>query len=287
MWTFVSGWTFEPLLAAGIIVAAVLYGLGLRRVTRATPAHRWPVKYTVAYYFGIAAMTVALLGPFGRWDRVMFWAHMTQHIVIMMIAVPLMLLGQPVLLILRTVSPHTRTTYVVPFLRSRVVRFFTHPAVSWVIFGSVLFIVHFTGFYNYALGHLWVHTYVEHAMYVFAAVVYFYPLLGIGPHVKPIDPPMKVASLFLMMLPESMVGFAIWSAGHVLFPHYDTVTDRVWGPGTALLDQRLGGSLMWSSSMIVGVVWILYAAWQWMKAEEVKSKRVDREIAAEIARGEA
>ncbi len=286
MWDFITTWTFEPVLAVTILAAAVAYFVAVRRVNQRHPSQPWPRHYSFFFYTGLALIVLVTLGPFGAFDDTMFWAHMTQHIVFMMWAAPFLLLGQPVLLVLRVSSRSFRSDVVVPVLHSRVVRFFTHPVVSWVIFAGVLVGAHFTGFYEYAIDHAWVHNYVEHTMFLGVALLYFYPLVGIGPGASSMKPFSKVVSLFLMMLPETMVGFAIYMARHVLYPHYAAVTSRPWGPSTGIADQRLGGALMWSSAMIFDAVWISYAAWQWIKSEEVKARRVDAQVQAEIAAGE-
>ena len=70
-------------------------------------------------------------------------------------------------------------------------------------------------------------------------------------------------------------------ASYVLYPYYSNVHDRPWGPSTALTDQRLGGSMMWSSGMIFNALWISIAVWEWIKSEDVKARRVDAVIASE------
>ncbi|MFZ0325090.1 MAG: cytochrome c oxidase assembly protein, partial [Actinomycetes bacterium] len=62
-------------------------------------------------------------------------------------------------------------------------------------------------------------------------------------------------------------------------PYYEGVP-RPWGPSSALADQRLGGAIMWSSGMMIDALWISVAAWQWIKSEEHKARRVDVAIAS-------
>jgi putative copper resistance protein D len=280
VWEFATTWSFEPFLAVGLLLVTALYAAGARLVTRNHPGQPWPVRFSVFFALGLLVVLVATLGPVGSYDDDFFWAHMTQHILLMMLAAPLLLLGEPVLLVLRVSSRDVRRTVVIPILHSRVVRFLTHPAVGWLVFAGVLYGTHFTGFFEYALEHPAVHDYVEHPLYLGAGLLYFYPLLGLGPGASAMQPFAKVVSLFLMMLPETMVGFAIYMAGGVLYPFYDSVDDRPWGPSTALDDQRLGGAFMWSSAMLFDAIWISVAVWAWMRAEEHKGRRVDAEIAA-------
>ena len=286
-WEFVTTWTFEPLLAAVLVLVATGYAMAARHVTHAHPRQPWPVRHSVFFGLGLLVVLVATLGPVGSYDDDFFWAHMAQHILLMMLAAPLLLLGEPVLLILRVSTKQFRRGVVVPVLHSRVVRFLTHPVVGWLVFAGVLYGAHFTGFFEYALEHPAVHDYLEHPLYLGAGLLYFYPLLGVSPGASAMAPFAKVVSLFLMMLPETMVGFAIYMAGGVLYPFYSAVDDRPWGPSTALDDQRLGGAFMWSSAMVFDAIWISVAVWGWLRAEEHKATRVDAQIAAEqlTARG--
>lgn len=235
----------------------------------------------MSFIAGMALLVLVTMGSIGAYDDVFFWAHMVQHIVLMMAVAPLLVLGEPVLLVLRVCSPRFRHGFVVPVLRSRLVHLLTNPVLTWLVFAGVLFGTHFTGFFEYSLEHPVVHDYVEHALYLGAGLLYYYPLLGVSPGASAMEPFAKVVSLFLMMIPEAIVGFAIYSAGSVLFPYYDTVVDRPWGPSSALLDQRLGGALMWSAGMIFHALWISIAVWNWLKAEGVKAHRIDLAIAAE------
>jgi len=272
-------WQFDPLPAALLVIATALYLIGADHVSRHHPDHPWPVRHTVSFLVGIGFILVVTLGPIGAYDDTFFWAHMTQHIVLMMLAAPFLLLGEPVLLVLRLSSREFRHQVVVPVLHSRVVRFLTNPVVSWLIFAGVLVGTHFTHFYEYALEHDSVHAYVEHPLYLTAGLLYYYPLLGSSPGTNPMSPFAKVVSQFLMMVPETMTGFAIYMASGVMYPYYNSV-ERPWGPSTALTDQRLGGALMWSSGMVLDALWISVAAWQWIKSEEHKARRIDAEIAS-------
>jgi len=279
VWELATSWTLDLPLLLVLVAVTALYLAGARSVTHRHPTQPWSALHSCFFVAGMGVVLVSTLGPFGSLDDTFFWAHMTQHILLMMLAAPLLLLGEPVLLVLRLSTRSFRQSVVLPVLRSRIVRSLTHPVVSWTIFAAVLVGTHFTGFFEYALEHEGVHNYVEHPLYLGAGLLYFYPLLGTSPGGSAMAPFAKVVSLFLMMLPEVMVGFAIYTAGAVLYPHYSGVDDRPWGPSTALADQRVGGALMWSSAMLFDVLWISVAVWEWMKSEEHKARRVDAAIA--------
>lgn len=264
------------MLVLGITLAALGYRSAVRRVVRAGSGGDWPRFRSVGFLAGLALLGAVLMGPIGAYDDTYFWAHMVQHIVLMMLAAPLLLLGAPVLLVLRVVGGPARRRWVVPVLRSRVVRLLTHPLVTWALFAATLLGTHFSPFYNYALTHPPVHRFVEHPLYLAVALLYFYPLIGRNPMPRRVPPIVKALSLLAMMGPESMTGFFLFSSTHVFYPAYLAV-DRPFGPAP-LFDQQLGGALMWGGGMIISAVWIVVAAREWLRAEERTARRLDQRL---------
>ncbi|MEO7069381.1 MAG: cytochrome c oxidase assembly protein, partial [Nostocoides sp.] len=270
-----------PLPTLAVLLAAGAYLRAAREVGRRYPDSPWPRSRTVAFLTGTTLLFLVLVGPVGAYDEVFFWAHMVQHVTIMMVAAPLLLLGSPVLLALRASTPQRRRP-IVAVLRSRPVHLLTNPVITWALFAGAMLGTHFTPFYNYALTHPAVHDYVEHPLYLSVALLYFYPLVGDNP--LPHGPPAltKVISLIAQMGPESMTGFFIYTSRGLLYPAY-AHSNRPFGPGP-LADQQLGGALMWCGGMVIGAVWISVAVAGWLKAESRKARRMDRQIAAELAR---
>jgi cytochrome c oxidase assembly factor CtaG len=276
--TFLTNWTFDPVPMALLIASAVAYMAGVRRLQARQPGTPWPRRCTVSYLTGIALVWLVVLGPIGAYDDVFFWSHMVQHIVLMMLAAPLILLGAPVLLILRVSDRQWRHAHIVPVLRSRAVMMLTHPVVSWLLFAGVLLGTHFSPFFNFSLNHPIVHNYVEHPLYLGAALIYYYPLIGHNSAPHRLPPSGRVISLFAMMIPETMTGFFIYSSNYLMYPFYGHVV-RPFGP-SALTDQQLAGALMWAGSMIIDSVWVSLAVLDWLHSEERRSHRLDLETLA-------
>jgi putative copper resistance protein D len=278
-WQFLEAWTFDPYLATGIVVAAVAYLAAATTVTNRDPARPWPWRKTASFLGGLAVAWIALLGPIGSWDDVFFWSHMAEHILLTMLVAPLLVLGSPVLLILRAVRPAARRRWLVPVLRSRTVRGLTNPVLTWVLFAGILLGVHFSPLYEYALTHPAVHNYVEHPLFLIGALLFYYPLLDGNPQPRQVAHWMRVASLAAMMVPEAMTGFFIYASNHVLYPYYATVA-RPFGPNP-LTDQQLGGALMWGGSMAIDAGWMMFAVVAWLRAEQAKTARLDARMARE------
>jgi cytochrome c oxidase assembly factor CtaG len=283
-WQFISAWALDPLPCVALVVLAACYLAGVRAVRHSASSAPWPARNTWAFMGGIALLWLAILGPFGSYDDVFFWAHMTQHLLITMLAAPLLVLGSPMLLALRASSPRVRRRWLVPAMRSSAARWLTDPIVTWLLFVIVLMGTHFSPFYEYSLDHPWFHETVEHPLYLTVALLYYYPLLGSGHGPHPVPESLKVLSLASMMVPEAITGFFIYASPYVMYPFYAHVT-RPFGPA-ALVDQQLGGSLMWSSGMLLDAAWLAVAARQWLRADARRTRRLDVTTAREVSRAQ-
>jgi putative copper resistance protein D len=223
----------------------------------------------------MTTLVVATMGPVGSMTDRFFWADMTQHILLMMLAAPLIVLSEPMLLSLRATSSSTRRRWLVPVLRSRSARMLTHPVVGWCVFTFALLATHITPLFEFSLEHVPTRTIAVPLIYLTAGLIYYYPLLGLSPGAYRIPSHYKIVSMFTMMIPETIVGFAIYTTGSVLYSYYENVTDRPWGPSTPLLDQRVGGAVMWGAGMVLDTIWISLVVAEWWKREEQRSRRLD------------
>jgi putative membrane protein len=271
--TFLMAWSFEPVPVALLLASAIGYLWCARRLGPRGADGSWPRRLTASFLCGLALVWISVLGPIGAYDNTFFWAHMVQHIVLMMLAAPILLLGSPVLLLLRASSRGVRHRWLVPVLRSRAVAALTHPVVSWLIFAGVLMGAHFSPFFEYSLRHPWVHDYVEHSLFLGAALIFYYGLLPGNPSPQRLAPAWRALSLFLMMIPETMTGFFIYASRYLLYPFYGDVA-RPFGPAP-LPDQQLAGALMWSGSMLIDSVWVSIAVLEWLRSEERRARRLD------------
>ncbi len=270
-----DAWVFAPVPILLATVTLLAYGVGVRKVT-ASRAAGWAGRRTAAYVAGVLSGLFAIVGPAGALDGTFFTAHMLQHLVLMLVAAPLVVIGAPVLLLLEASPPRLRRQCVVPLLRSRLARWLTRPAVGWALFAGTVLGTHFSPFYNYAIEHPLVHDYVEHPLYLTVAVIFYYPLLGSNPVPHGPAPLVRVLSLFLMAGPMTMAGFFIYTARSVLYPAYLSGA-RTFGPDP-LADQQLAGALMWCLGMVVEVGWVALAVPVWLRAEERQAQRLDPQV---------
>ena len=275
--TFFQTGTFDLFLLVNLVFVGFWY---LWAVKRARRTGHWSYWKTFAFLTGLVLLALTYLGPIAAWSHTFFWAHMTQHLVVMMAVAPLLVLGAPTTLWFQASSPSSRRRWVIPMLRSRAVRLLTNPYLTWLFFAAVLLGVHFTGFYNLALENHDIDYFIEQPLYFAAAFLFYFPLIGNNLQPRRPSHSFRLASLALMMIPEAITGAIIYFSPVMIYPFFDT--ERPFGP-SALDDQHLSGALMWALVMVVDSGWMMLAAVEWFSSEERIGRRIDREIAEERA----
>ena len=271
-------WDFNLFIALNLAGAAAWYSWAVRRVRQRDSRSRWPAAYSACFYSGVVLLAIAYLGPLAAWSHTFFWVHMTQHLLVMMAAAPLLVLGSPVTLAFRASNGSTRRTLIVPILRSRTIRILTNPALTWALFASVLLGTHFTGFYDWALTNHDAGMFIEQPLFLITALLYYFPILGSNLQADRPSPAIRLISMSLMMIPEAIVGAVIYFSSVVLYPSF--AKERPFGLDP-LEDQQLAGALMWALVMIVDAAWMMVVAAEWFTSEERRGRRVDAMIAAE------
>ena len=276
-------WSFDPLVVAGIAVAALVFGWAARRVRDRHTANPHPVYRSWLFMGGLVAIGLALVSPVEAYEGQLFSVHMVQHMLLELVAAPLLLAGAPITLALRASSPTWRRR-LLAVLRSRIVHVVSFPIVAWLLFAGVNWGWHFSTLYDQALENDLLH-YVQHASFLGAALLFWWPVIGADPSPWRLPHPVRLLYLFLAMPQNSFLGVALMSASTVMYPHYVTNL-REWGPAP-LEDQQLGGVIMWVVGDVVFLAGMAVVIVLWMRHEERRTVRLDARLAAErAARGE-
>lgn len=278
MTDFLQVGELDLFLFVNLVAAAVAYVVGVRRARRRT-GQPWPWWQTTCFLTGLGLLAAVYLGPMAAWQHTFFWVHMTQHLVVMMAAAPLLVIGEPITLAFYASGARNRRR-IVRVLRTRTVRVLTDPYVTWLLFAGVLLGAHFTPFYDWSLSNHGVMVMIEQPAFLIAAVLYYLPL--VSGNLLPNRPShaVRLVSLGLMMIPEATVGAVVYFSPVVLYDGFDTV--RPFGLD-ALSDQKLAGALMWGLVMVVDSFWMMWVAAQWWSSEERRGRREDAALARERA----
>jgi len=274
-------WTGDPLPWIGIAVATVAYLVAVRIVNRHHPTNRVSGWRTAAWLGGVAAIAIALLSAVDVYAGSLFSVHMVQHLLLAMVAPPLLALGAPVTLMLRVATPGVRRRALLPFLHSRLVKAVSWPPLGWAIFAAVMWATHFSPLFNAALDNEALH-FAEHLLYLVAGALFWWPVVGADPIRWRLSPVGRMVYLASQMPFNTAVGLAIYFAPAVLYPHYAALT-RTWGPDT-FTDQQVAGITMWGIGDVILLGALVLAAAAWLRADEKRSRRAREQAARKIER---
>jgi putative membrane protein len=242
---YLTDWRLEPPLFA-IAAAALLYALGMRkRVSRPRRARTEPAFFAA----GLIALVLAYGSPLAMLDDELFWVHMTQHMLLLAVAPPLILLGRPWATIARSLPSgmRGRSTRRVRGPRSAPLRAaarrLTAPTPALVLYLGTLVAWHLPLLFDATLHSFAVHQ-LEHALFLATGLLYWSHLID--------SPPFRSRLGLLQRAVYAAVGMVVCSAlGLVLAfapsPLYSAYADLVSRPGgiSALADQHLAGGIMW------------------------------------------
>ncbi|HEX8024796.1 MAG TPA: cytochrome c oxidase assembly protein [Candidatus Limnocylindrales bacterium] len=267
------GWTFEPFVAIPLALLAIGWLVMVDRIDRAHPGSPVPIGRTVAFMAGLATIAIALLSGIERYDTTLFSVHMVEHLLLMLLAAPLLALAAPITQVLRAASPRVRQRYLLPLLNSAVVKALGHPVVAWLSFTLVLYVSHFSPLFEAALENQLVHD-LEHVLYLAAALLFWWPVIGLDPAPRRLSHAARVGYLLLQMPLSSFLAMVVLFDEGPLYQHYASL-----GPlyGTnALADQALAAGIMWFLSDVVFIGSILLIVAGWMRREEKDAAAADR-----------
>jgi putative copper resistance protein D len=259
--TALGEWEFAPVVTALVVLLAAAYLYGARRVRCRHPARPWPKRQTASFLAGLAAIVVATESSIAAYDDTLFWIHMIQHLLLIMVAPLLLLTGRPVLLALHaTRNPWHRR--IQALLRSRAVTALTNPALGLAVYAATIVGTHLTGFMNLVVTDQLAHD-GEHALYLVAGYLFFLPLIGNEPIRWRLSHPTRMLFLLLAMPVDTFTGVVLNQTHHVPFSAYAAAA-RSWGP-SALTDIHAGGAVMWIAGDWIMFLTILFVVAGWRR----------------------
>ncbi len=257
----VTRWQFAPVVTGFVMVAAALYLWGVLRVRRRHPARPWPLWRTALFLGGLAVVVIATQSGIGRYDDVLFWDHMILHLLLIMVAPPLLVVGQPITLLLHA-SRNPLHTWVKKAVRSRVVSALTFPPFGAVLYLATIVGTHLTSFENVVLTDPAVRN-AELALYLIAGYLYFLPLIGQEPVRWRVSYPSRIFLLFIAMPVDAFTGLILGSESSNPFPALATMRPG-WAP-SAVNDVHTGGAVMWVGGAGIMFVLVLAVFFAWSR----------------------
>jgi cytochrome c oxidase assembly factor CtaG len=238
-------WAIQPGISLTLLLTAIVYWRGWRRLRQTRPA-QFPTWRLLCFWAGLLTLWVAVASPLDAFGGMLLFVHMTQHLVLMSVAPPLILLGAPVVPMLRGLPPSIVRGVLGPLFSSgilhRIGTFLTRPIVCWLAMTVVYLGWHLTPAYELTLRSPAWHE-VEHACFFFSCILFWWPVILPWPSVGRWSRWMLLPYLVSADLINTGLSAFLCFSGRVLYPTYSTVP-RVFEI-TALQDQIAAGSLMW------------------------------------------
>jgi cytochrome c oxidase assembly factor CtaG len=252
-------WEFAPVVTAVAVAAAALYLWGARRVARRHPARPWPWWRTGMFLGGLAVVVLATESGIGAYDDVLFWDHMVQHLMLIMIAPPMLVVGQPVTLLLHA-SRNPLHTWTKRVVRSRAVSFLTWPPFALAAYAATIAGTHLTGLMSLVMTNPALHD-AEHALYLVVGYLFFLPIVGREPIRWRVSYPVRLLILLVAMPVDTFTGLVLGYAttGMAGMP----TTMRPAGSPSPVEDVHWGGAVMWigGDAIMFALMMVVFLLW--------------------------
>lgn len=261
-------WNWEPTLLLGLAgqTSAYLVCIGpLRHLFRGSmPVARGQI---VQFLLGVFTLFVALVSPIDRLgEGISLSAHMVQHLMLTLVAPPLLLAGTPRWLLRPLVSTP---------LTLKIGRFITHPLVAFFIFNIVFIGWHVPYLYELTLHNQFIHIF-EHLMFFGTATLTWWPVFSALDELPAPSPGLQCIYLFFQSLPPTILGALITFASVIVYPTYAR------SPGafglSPILDQHTAGLIMWVPGSLAYFTVLTIVFFRWVSDDEDKYDAVESTV---------
>ena len=256
------GWNWNPLILASLGLAVYGYIRGLLRLNSAARARLFGGLRYAAFTAGIVTLFSALISPFDTLDDQLFSAHMVQHLVLLMIAPPLLILGRPALACFWAFPLPGRRAIGRVWIRSglkHAVDLVMSPIFVWLLCSAALWFWHLPGPYGWALGSESVHAF-EHVCFFLTSLMFWSLVLEpLGRRRMDYGSTLLFVATFGVQ--TGLLGALLTFAGRPLYAAHLSTT-AAWGL-TPLEDQQLAGLIMWIPASLIHLttLGVLFVVW--------------------------
>lgn len=245
-----TSWQGDVVYDAVTAVAVLAYAWGARTFRRSTGGG-WPVLRTACWAVGLLLLVLATNSAMAVYDMTLFGAHMLQHLLLIMVIPAFLVLGRPLTMLL-ALSNTARAA-----ARHRAWHYAFSAPVALGGYTAVLVGSHLTGVMGEVMQRPWAGQ-VEHAVYLFAGVVFFTAAVGNAPVAWRLSYPGRLFLVMAAMVVDAFVGIVLLQSTTPV----QTLAHPGWGPGL-LADTHLGGALMWvvGDGLMAVVPVAIYLVW--------------------------
>jgi putative membrane protein len=265
--TATANWSWPPVIVTALALTAILYTIGTTRMLRRSSKPRLHAPAIAFFVAGWLSLLIALDSPLHEIGEQLFWVHMTQHEILMLISAPQLVLGRPLIPFLWALPQRWREQ-VANIGRARSFRTiwdgFSSPVSAWLISALGLWVWHLPWLFDKTLQNDWMHA-AQHTTFLLTALLFWWPLTNPAPR---FGYGAAIVYVFATALHTSILGALLTFAPHPWYSPY-VATAPLWHL-TALEDQQLGGLIMWipAGTLLIAVgLWLLV---KWLNQSQVR-----------------
>lgn len=264
LWFHWEGHT-TSLLGIALLQGLFLIGIGPIR-KRYQLADSIEPRQIATFTAGVVVIFFALTSPIHFLaENYLFSMHMLQHVLLTLVAPPLLILGTPEWLIRPLLRPNWAF---------RTARLLTNPLVAFAAFNMVFALWHFPAMYNTSLDYEWMHAF-EHILMISTAVLVWWPLTSMMPELPRLNYPLQMGYLFAMSVAQIIVFGILTFAQEPIYEFYINAP-RVWAL-SPLADQQIGAIIMKVGGGLLFLSLMITIFFKWYNSEEALRKAESEE----------
>ena len=233
----------------------------------------------LCFWLGWVSLCIALLSPIDRLGEALFSVHMLQHELMIIVAAPLLVISKPMGVWLwglpRRLADACVSVLHKPRLR-QLWLFISSAGVAWLIYAITLWGWHLPFLFEASLHSYWIHT-LQHLSFLLAALIFWWPLVHSGAW----NNLLGCLYIFTTTIHSSLLGAALTFSPFIWYPSYLTRTEQ-WGIDP-LVDQQLGGLIMWLPAGFVLICVGLLQLARGLKSTETRSAYLSTTLSLETS----
>lgn len=274
---WLTEWRLDWLWIAVAIFGLVSYLLGVAKVR--ARGDKWAWFRTTNWIIGLLVLTYITSGPPSVYGRVLFSAHMVDHMALTMVAPIFLVLGAPVTLALRALPARKDGSrglreWLLLFVHSKFSQVVTHPLFAAANFAGSIVLFYYSDAFSLAMrehvGHELMNLHFALTGYIFVL-----SMIGTDPLPRRAPYPLRLLLLLATMGFHAFFGVAIMGGTNLLAADYFGNLGRSWG-APALLDQQMGGAVAWGIGEVPTLLVAIGVAIMWSRSDERETRRTDR-----------
>ena len=274
---WLTEWRLDWLWVAVALFGLVAYFLGVAKVRRRGDTWQW--FRSLNWVIGLVVLTYITSGPPSVYGRILFSAHMVDHMALTMVAPIFLVLGAPVTLALRALPARRDGSrgareWLLVFVHSKFSQLVTHPLFAAANFAGSIVLFYYSDLFGFAMRE-----HVGHELmnlhFLLTGYIFVLSMIGTDPLPRRAPYPMRLLLLLATMGFHAFFGVSIMGGTGLLAADYFGNLGRAWGP-SALVDQQMGGAVAWGIGEVPTLLVAIGVAIMWSRSDQRETKRVDR-----------